>query len=216
MNHSPGHPRGHRGQHHANIAERVHGPHRADQPPHVGTDFGVVRPYNCTYKVQGITPLAGQATSNPYPVYWPVGGIVREIYGTVQSPDLADNPQSLMQRIGVTITILDGREDIFKSAAAAGSAGADFNRYASLFGLNGERRFILQRPIYAALAWQVRFTNFGSSDDGDLTPDLTFFVDEDPHGTNRVHYNRVQVPEGVEIEVYGPSGSRYIDSSDIR
>src|SRR5262249_47658759 len=156
------HPQDHHGhRQHRTRGDIQHGDARGDQPRHEKTITGVRRPYNVVYKVQGVQPIAGTDTpgtptqSNPYAVDWPVAGMVREMYGTVRSSDetvIQSGSAAAMANIGVEITILDGREDIFKSAGAAGSAGADFNTFSALFGANGERVFILERPIYAALA----------------------------------------------------------------
>lgn len=172
-------------------------------PQRTGTITRVARPYSCCYKVANIAAIAPGAGSNPYPVYWPVSGMVRQINGCVLA---MPNDGESMSSIGVEITILDGREDLFKSAGAAGNAGADYNIFSSLFGAFGDKDFILERPVTAALAWQVRFFNFHPSNT--YTPDLTFFMDEDPRGVHRYSDRRIEVPDGTEIEVYAPSGRR--------
>ncbi len=67
-----------------------------------------------------------------------------------------------------------------------------------------------------AYAWQIRFRNFAPSDlDATLTPELVCFLDEDPHGVHRAG-NRVAVPIGTEVEVYGgPGRPRIIDTTQI-
>jgi hypothetical protein len=170
-------------------------------PQRTGTITRVMRPFSCCYKVANVTSLPANSGSNAYPVYWPVSGMVRMMNGTT----VGDGSRKGQSAIGVEITILDGREDLFKSAGAAGNAGPDYNNFASLFGLDGDRDFILERPVTAALAWQVRFFNFS---DTAYTPDLTFYVDEDPRGVHRYSDRRIEVPSGTTIEVYNESGQR--------
>lgn len=172
------------------------------KPQRTNTITRVQRAFSCCYKVPNIGALGPGLESNPYPVYWPVSGMVRMMNATT----VADGSREGMSSIGVEITILDGREDLFKSAGAAGNAGPDYNIFASLFGLDGDRDFMLERPVTNALAWQVRFKNFHASNT--FTPDLTFYVDEDPGGVHRFSDRRIEVPRGTEIEVYSPSGAR--------
>lgn len=173
------------------------------QPKHAAMITMVERPFNACYKVPNVASLGPGITSDPYAVYWPVGGIVRGMRGCIVGTSV---PLEAMGSIGVTITILDGREDLFKSAGAAGIAGPDFNIFASLFGQDSFQKLILERPVTQALAWQVRFHNFHAS--LTFTPDLTFYVDEDPRGVHRFTDGRVEVPENTEVEVYSPSGRR--------
>lgn len=219
----PGHRQFQHPHHRGHAANRF-GENRPDKPRHEKTITGVRRPYNCTYKVAGVVGIAGSTdqpnASNPYPVYWPVGGMVREMYGSVLSSDetkIASNSPAAFGMIGVEITIADGRADIFKEAAAAGSAGAGFAPYSDLFSVNGSRVFLLERPIYASLAWQVTFCNFSTDDTVTLTPSLSFFVDEDQNGVHRAGYGRIEVPFGMVVEVVGgPAGRSTIHTADER
>lgn len=206
----------HRQHHVGDIEPRYRGPGRSDEPRHEKTITGLRRPWNASYKVADVVGMAGEATSNPYPVYWPVSGIIREISGTVISSDetiIASGSPAAMSLVQMTITIMDGRTDILKQAAAAGNAGAGFISFASLFGLNGDRIYILERVVKNAYAYQVRFQTLFSSDlDVELTPELVFHVDEDPHGVHR-SAGLVEVPMGTEIEVYGGGQKHRIDTS---
>lgn len=221
----PFHPRQHphtasrHHQHHATVDERVHGPGMPTAPRHENTITGIRRPYDCTYRLADVQPMDSGDDQGPLPMYWPVSGIVRELTGTVISSDeslIASGSPAAMAMIGVTITITDGREDIFKEAAASGNAGPGFTSFHALFGAWGERILTLERIVKNAYAWQVRFRNFAPPTlEATLTPELVCFLDEDPHGVHR-QGNRVAVPIGTEVEVYGGRGApRLIDTSQI-
>lgn len=183
---------------------------------HEGTVTGYRRPYDCTYKCGNAPALAAGAESDPLPMYWPVSGIVRELQGTVISSDesiIQSGSRQAMALMWVTITIADGREDLFKSAAASGNAGAAFTSFASLFGLDGERICTLERIVKNAYAWSIRFQAMHTAQNVTLTPELVAFLDEDPRGVYR-EGNRVSVPVGTEVEVYGGrAGNRIIETT---
>jgi len=183
---------------------------------HEGTVTGYRRPYDCSYICANAPPLAAGIESDPLPMYWPVSGIVRELQGTVRSSDesiIQSGSRQAMALMAVTITIADGREDLFKQAAASGNAGAGFTSFASLFGLDGERICTLERIVKNAYAWQIRFKALHTAADVTLTPELVAFLDEDPHGTYR-EGNRVSVPFGTQVEVYGgPEGRKILETA---
>jgi hypothetical protein len=132
------------------------------------------------------------------------------MYGTVRSltSPSSDRLPEAMANVGVTITILDGREDI-SARWRRGQRGRRLQHVPCLFGAAGER--VSRAPHLRVAAWQVRFCSFLPTEAGvDLTPDLSFMMKIPTDPPRSVLASR---PLGTQVEVYGfPHGKRTIDT----
>jgi hypothetical protein len=163
--------------------------------------------YDRTMLVAGMPALAGGQESGPLTVYWPSGGVVVAMALTVLGVPVADpgGMQGWMTNFALKITSGDGREAFFVQGGTSGATSDAFTSFAGLCGANGERRFLLKRPVYPTLSWSVEVKNIGSSELA-LTPEVLFFFDSDPGDTRRHFFKKVSVPEGTIVEVWKKNG----------
>jgi hypothetical protein len=192
---------------------QAHDYHGYGGDPMRGIRVPFVPDYDRTFIVADMPALSAGQESGELVLKWPHGGIVQEMALSVLGvPPGAGSIQAWMTNFALKITVGDGRESIFVQGGTTGNTSTAYTSFAGLCGANGERRFLLKRPVYPTLSWTIEVKNIGSSETA-LVPEVLFFMDSDTGDVRRHYYKSISVPEGTDVEVWGNDGhSHKIDT----
>jgi hypothetical protein len=194
---------------------QAHDYHGYGGDPMRGIRLPFVPDYDRTFIVADMPALSGGQESGELVLKWPHGGIVQEMALTVLGIPPADpgGVQGWMTNFAIKITVGDGRESIFVQGGTTGNTSTAYTSFAGLCGANGERRFLLKRPVYPTLSWTIEVKNIGSSELA-LTPEVLFFMDSDTGDVRRHFFKKISVPAGTAVEVWDQQGNVHeIDTS---